>query len=148
MWSHAVFSKRKNEPLRRLISLNNLTMTTKYHICINPSAILSLILIITIFLSNTIIICASTTGKHSRPADKFVSDSHNIIQGHRPATSIQHVKSLHLHHQKATSGGGNEFDRLNRAKKRRPITRVGLHDAVLHATRKSRDIVVMGATSI
>ena len=47
-----------------------------------------------------------------------------------------------------TDSSGLKFnDCRKRSGERRTMTRAGLHDAVIHATRQSSDIVVMGATS-
>jgi cell division protein FtsN len=113
-------------------------------------SIATLLLITTILLSIALSVFA--TRQQTRPQrDKFsTSDYQQSIHGHRPATSILPVKSLNFHHHEnapADDAKRNEFDRLNKAKNRR-LTRMGLHDAVLTATRQSSDIVVMGATSL
>jgi hypothetical protein len=107
-------------------------------------------LLITALLSSIITVSASATGQQARPAEKFSSEMHYYhIHGHRPATSILPVKYLNFHRaeQQPAADKKTEFDRLNKAKERRHLTRKGLHDAVVHATRQSGDIVVMGATS-
>ena len=120
-------------------------MAKQQHRILNVTAIL---LLITTLLSSSIIVSASAAGQQTRPAEKLRTEAHYIHQGHRPATSILPVKSFNLyHHRGDTADGANEFDRLNKIKERRTMTRAGLHDAVVHATRQSSDIVVMGATS-
>jgi hypothetical protein len=115
----------------------------------NTHSIVSTVLFITALLSSSITVFASATGQQSRPAEKLSSETYYHIHGHRPATSILPVKSLNFHRaeQQPASDKKTEFDRLNKAKERRHLTRKGLHDAVVHATRQSGDIVVMGATS-
>ena len=110
--------------------------------------IATILIVIITLLSSSTTTSASATGQQTRPSEKLRSETHNIHLGHRPATSILPVKSFNLYHGRGdTAEGANEFDRLNKIKERRTITRAGLHDAVVHATRQSSDIVVMGATA-
>jgi hypothetical protein len=106
---------------------------------------------LTFLLLTAIIAFASATRQQTRLTENFSPETHykyNI--GHRPATSILPVKLLNFHHKIDQAGPGvvrNEFDRLNRANEHRYITRKGIHDAVVYATRQSSDILVMSATS-
>lgn len=115
-------------------------------------SIATVFLLITTLLTESVTVSAAAAGQQTRPAEKsFSSETLYNIHGHRPATSILPVKSLNFHHHRnddtSSDAKKNEFHRLNKAKERRPITRAGLHDAVIHATRQSSGIVVMGATS-
>lgn len=115
-------------------------------------SIATVYLFITTLIITLATVSAAASGQQTRPTEKsFSSETLSNIHGHRPTTSILPVKSLNLHHHRngdaSSDSKKNEFYRLNKVKERRPMTRAGLHDAVIHATRQSSGIVVMGATS-
>ncbi|KAL7482273.1 hypothetical protein ACHAW6_007941 [Cyclotella cf. meneghiniana] len=125
----------------------------------NPLISFVTVVLLVASLSSTSIftVSASATRHQTRShPDKFsTSDTQyqHYNYGHRPATSILPLKTINFHRahhsdQPAVDGKvRNEFDRLNKIKGQKPLTRVGLYDAVVHATRQSSGIVVMGATS-
>eukprot|EP00804_Cyclotella_cryptica_P022905 CCRYP_005096-RA/>CCRYP_005096-RA protein AED:0.05 eAED:0.05 QI:63/1/1/1/0/0/2/469/136 len=121
-------------------------------------SVVTFVLFLASLLSTSIFtVSASATRHQTRPQPDKFSTSDTQYQyynyGHRPSTSILPLKTINFHQdhhgdQPAVDGKKrNEFERLNKMKGQKPLTRVGLYNAVVHATRQSSDIVVMGATS-
>ena len=106
---------------------------------------------------------SASTGQQSRShsAKAYPNEAHQQAQSysHKPATTIQAVKSLYLLHGSGSGSGSttassnevkDDFARLNKRNKYGgPITRDAVHEAVVQAKRQrpSQDIVVMGVAS-